>query len=79
MTKDEAHREAIKRWQALPAASRKTLDHALDFAKVLDPLLEFETLGNKSRIIEAWLVRELGQITITVDARPMRRPTGPSS
>lgn len=59
MTKDEAHREVLKRWHALPLASRKTFDDALAFAKVLDAAIQFETLGIKSRIIEAWLIRDL--------------------
>jgi hypothetical protein len=48
----------------LPSARRQTLDHALDFAKALFPALHFETLGNRERIIEAWLVRELKPGTV---------------
>lgn len=59
MTKDEAHKEALKRWRELPIASRQTVSQALDFAKTLDGVLQFDTLGNRSRIIEAWLIREL--------------------
>ena len=61
MTKDEAYQVAVKRWRELPIASRQTVTQALDFAKTLNALLEFETLGNRSRIIEAWLIRELPQ------------------
>jgi hypothetical protein len=61
MTKDEAHKEALKRWRELPIASRQTVGQALDFAKTLDAILEFDTLGSKPRIIEAWLIRELPQ------------------
>ncbi len=61
MTKDEAHKEALKRWRELPIASRQTVSQALDFAKTLDAVLEFDTLGNRPRIIEAWLIRDLPQ------------------
>lgn len=62
MTKDEARQEALRRWRELPPAQRSTVGQALDFAAVLDPLLPFETLGNRLRIIEAWLTRELGPL-----------------
>jgi hypothetical protein len=61
MTKDEAHKEAVKRWRELPIASRQTISQALDFAKNLDAVLQFDTLGARPRIIEAWLIRELPQ------------------
>lgn len=79
MTKDEAEREAIRRWRELPPAGRKTLDHALDFAKVLLPELEFHTLGNRHRIIEAWLVRELkpGEAIARTFAKGATAPTPP--
>ncbi len=82
MTKDEAHMDAVKRWRELPIASRQTVSQALDFAKTLDALLQFETLGNRSRIIEAWLIRELPQGAIapvgTASKSVVRTAQGPT-
>jgi hypothetical protein len=58
MTKDEAQIEAIRRWRELPL-SNQTTDMAVEFAKVLFPALEFETLGDRKKIITAWLIRDV--------------------
>jgi hypothetical protein len=58
MTKEEAEREAIRRWHELPL-SNQTTDVAMEFAKVLFAALEFETLGDRQKIIAAWLVRDV--------------------
>lgn len=68
MTKDEAEKEALKQWRALPLAQRQTFEHAQAFARALFPVLQFETLGNRERIIEAWLLREL-KPTVVIKAR----------
>lgn len=59
MTKAEAEAEALKRWRSRPLTSRRTIDDALAFAKTLNAELQFETLGRKERIVEAWLLRDL--------------------
>ena len=34
---------------------------AIEFAKVLLPALEFDTLGSREKILAAWLIRDLGR------------------
>ena len=58
MTKDQAQAEAIRRWRELPI-SNQTTDMAMEFAKVLYAALEFETLGDRQKIITAWLIRDV--------------------
>jgi hypothetical protein len=58
LTKDQAQLEAIRRWRELPT-SNQTTDVAIEFAKVLFPALEFETLGDRQKIITAWLIRDV--------------------
>jgi hypothetical protein len=50
--------EAIRRWRELPI-SNQTTDVAIEFAKVLFAALEFETLGDRQKIITAWLIRDV--------------------
>jgi hypothetical protein len=59
MTKDEAQREAMRRWRELPIMNRQTHKQARDFSEVLAPALPFHTMGSRQRIIEAWLVRDI--------------------
>lgn len=58
MTKDEALLEAIRRWRELPLSNQR-IENAVEFAKVLEPELPFETLGNREKIIAAWLIRDV--------------------
>jgi len=58
LTKDQAQAEAIRRWRELPI-SNQTTDMAMEFAKVLYAALEFETLGDRQKIITAWLIRDV--------------------
>lgn len=58
MTKEEAETEALKRWHELPV-SNQTVDNATEFAKVLLPVLTFETLGHREKVIAAWLLRDV--------------------
>jgi hypothetical protein len=59
MRKDEAHREAIRRWRMLPPDMRKTFEDAENYAKWLDIALEFDSFTDKRKLIEAWLIRDL--------------------
>ena len=61
MTKDEAFHEAIRRWHNLPPDERETYMHAQVLAAGLAEELEFRTMANKRKIIEAWLVRDIEQ------------------
>jgi hypothetical protein len=61
LTKDEAFREALRRWHQLPEEERQTITHAQVFAAGLAGQLDFRTMGNERKVIEAWLVRDLAQ------------------
>jgi hypothetical protein len=69
LTKDEAHREAIRRWHQLPNDERQTPLHAQVLAAGLVEELDFRTMGNRRRIIEAWLVEDIDPV---VRDRPRR-------
>lgn len=58
MDKAVAEAEAIRMWRALPAKDRRTHHQAVAFASQIEPLLQFETLGKRDKIIEGWIVRE---------------------
>ncbi len=60
LTKDEAFHEALRRWHELPEAERQTISQAQVFAASLAEELDFRTMGNERKVIEAWLVRDLG-------------------
>lgn len=49
----------MRRWRELPIMNRQTQKQAAEFAEVLAAALDFHTMGNKQRIIEAWLVRDI--------------------
>jgi hypothetical protein len=59
MTKEEAERETLKAWRALPVQKRQNLDDATEFAKLIAPGVPFDTLGSHDRIVEAWLHRDV--------------------
>jgi hypothetical protein len=59
MTKEEAERETLRAWRALPVQKRQSHDDATEFAKVIAPRVPFESLGSHDRIVEAWLHRDV--------------------
>ena len=59
LSKDEAQREAIRRWYELPADMRQTPDDCEIFAEHIAPQLEFESVTSRQRLLAAWLMREL--------------------
>ncbi len=68
MTKDEARKQVLKLWRALPPLERQSLAQAEAFALSIAPSLDFETMGNKSRVVVAWLQRDLLEIAAAVEA-----------
>jgi len=68
VTKDEARKQVLKLWRALPPLERQSFAQAEAFALGLAPSIEFETMGNKSRVIVAWLQRDLLDIAAAVEA-----------
>lgn len=72
VTKDEAHKQAIKRWRELPLMERQTHTQAQVFAASLADELDFRTMGNERKVIEAWLVHDIEKTknaTAELDAR----------
>ena len=59
MSKDEAEREAIRRWYLLPEHQRRTYEDAEAYGLRLDLELDFHSVTLRSRLIGAWLIREL--------------------
>jgi hypothetical protein len=59
LTKDEAFHEALRRWHELPEDERQTHTDAKVFAAGLAEVLDFRTMANERKIIEAWLIRDL--------------------
>ena len=59
MSKDEAEREAIRRWYLLPEHQRQTYEDAEAYGLRLDLELDFHAVTLRSRLIGAWLIREL--------------------
>jgi hypothetical protein len=59
LEKAAAEKEAIRLWRARPVQERLSYRQAVAFAKMIAPQLEFRTLGNRDRIIEGWLVRDI--------------------
>ncbi|MEQ1768349.1 MAG: hypothetical protein ABL879_00770 [Devosia sp.] len=59
MDKVDAQREVLRRWQALPASGRQTFEQATGFAEAQANLLDFRTMGEKTKVITAWLIREI--------------------
>jgi hypothetical protein len=83
MTKDEARREVVKRWRALPAGARQTHAHLSQFAHALAQEIVFETLADRTRLIEAWLIKDMEHrdaVLQEIDARVGRqsRPPAPA-
>jgi len=68
LTKDEARKQVLKLWRALPPLERQSFAQAEAFALSIAPSVEFETMGNKSRVIVAWLQRDLLEIAAAVEA-----------
>ena len=62
LTKDEAFNEALRRWHELPEQERQSITQAQVFAAGLAEQLDFRTMGNERKVIEAWLVRDLEQL-----------------
>jgi hypothetical protein len=62
MTKQEAEQEAIRRWYLLPEHLRDSYDHAEAYALRLEHELDFYTVTSRSRLIAAWLIREIATV-----------------
>jgi hypothetical protein len=75
MTKDEARREAIRRWLLLPPYQRETYSDAEAYAERLEAELDFHTITNRQKLIAAWLILELDREYLAAEdaARDERR------
>ncbi len=69
MTKDEARREAIRRWLELPPERREAYDDAEVYAAQIAPDLDFPTITNRTRMVALWLILEVDRVYLeAVDA-----------
>ena len=59
LSKDEAEREAIRRWYQLPPHERLTYEDAEAYSWRLADDLEVRTITDRRKLIAAWLIREL--------------------
>jgi len=59
MTKDDARKEVLRLWRALPVSERRNFAQAEAFAVQIDPTMDFRTMGVKLKVITAWLQRDL--------------------
>ncbi len=62
LSKQDAEREAIRRWYLLPPAERQTQDDAANYSHRLAGELDFERITTKQKLIAAWLIREMEQL-----------------
>ncbi len=65
----------MRRWRELPIMNRQTYEQAGEFAEILAAALDFHTMGNRQRIIKAWLVRDVAEretVLRTLATRPTR-------
>jgi len=72
ISKNDAREEVLRLWRALPVPDRQSFAQAQAFAIQLDPVIEFRTMGNKLKVITAWLDRdllELAEVRNTVRRR----------
>ena len=72
MTKDEARKEVVRRWRALPIMQRQNHHQAEAFATSLTGTLDFRTMGDPQKLILAWIVRDLEQIAVALRAADAR-------
>ena len=68
MTKDEARKQVLKLRRSLPPLERQSFAQSEAFRLSIAPSLDFETMGNKSRVVVAWLQRDLLEIAAAVEA-----------
>jgi hypothetical protein len=62
LTKQDAEREAIRRWYQLREHERQTQDDATNYSHRLAAELDFDSVTTKQKLIAAWLIREMEQI-----------------
>ena len=62
MTKDEARREAIRRWLDLPLEQRQDYDDAEVYAAQIAHELDFPTITNRTRMVALWLIIEIDRL-----------------
>ena len=78
MTKDEAEREVLARWKALPDTQRKTFKQAQEFAEIFAASVDFRTMGDKTKLVTAWLVREIDRPRLEAAVHDERRVAAPA-
>jgi hypothetical protein len=64
----ESRKQVLKLLRPLGPVERLSLAQADAFSLSIAPSLDFETMGNKSRVVVAWLQRDLLEIAAAVEA-----------
>lgn len=59
MMKEDARREALRLWRNLAVPQRQTFGQAQAFASTIEPGLDFLTMGDKLKVVTAWLQKDL--------------------
>jgi hypothetical protein len=59
MRQEDAKREIIKKWTALPKSERQTDDQAAQFAMKMKDKYQFKSSGDPYQHIKAWLQKYL--------------------
>jgi len=71
LSKDEAEREAIRRFRLLPAHQRQQYEDCEAYALRLEHELEFPSFMTKRRLIAAWLIRDFAKHRDEYDEHPL--------
>ena len=72
--KTDAEQEVLRLWRTLPLQDRLHHNQAIAFAKAIAGTIDFDSLGNHDKIIEAWLVRDLLRTQEAVKQYDARHP-----
>lgn len=71
LSKDEAEREAIRRFRLLPAHQRQQYEDCEAYALRLEHELDFPSFMTKRRLIAAWLIRDFAKHRDEYDEHPL--------
>ena len=66
--KDDARKQVLRMWHDLPVAQRQTFSQAEAFAIAIGPSLDFRTMGDKLKVVTAWVQRDMLDMAEVHDA-----------
>lgn len=59
MRQEEARREIVRLWRALPPDQRRTEEQAAAFARAIQGEFEFRVTGDRYQVVKHWLLEHL--------------------